>query len=98
MDIKEYQHAPELVEAVQVEGGNVEAVVSWINTYSNLKGIVGQTAIRGRSAEYVDMQTQEGMRRAGLGDYVCHDGAGEFWPVSKSIFERRFAELPGGAE
>jgi hypothetical protein len=30
------------------------------------------------------------MRRAVLGDYVCHDGAGEFWPVPKSVFERRY--------
>ncbi|MEV6154933.1 hypothetical protein AB0L53_31790 [Nonomuraea sp. NPDC052129] len=94
MDIKEYQPTPELVEAVQVVGGQVEDVVSWINTYSNLRGIVGQTAIRGRSGEYVDVQTPEGMRRAVLGDYVCHDGAGEFWPEAKSIFERRFAVLP----
>ncbi|MEV1167358.1 hypothetical protein [Nonomuraea sp. NPDC049784] len=98
MDIKEYQHAPELIEAVQVVGAEVEEVVSWINTYSHLKGIVGQTALRGRSGEYVDIQTPEGMRRAVLGDYVCHDGSGEFWPVPKSIFERRFALLAGGGE
>ncbi|YCK37216.1 hypothetical protein ACNF49_25140 [Actinomadura sp. ATCC 39365] len=91
VDIKEYQHAPELVEAVKVVGGQVEDVVSWINRYSNLRGIVGQTAIRGRAGEYVDIQTSEGKRRAGLGDYVCHDGSGEFWPIPKSIFERRYA-------
>lgn len=100
MDIKEYQHAPELVEAVQVVGGQVPEVVAWINTHSNLKGVVGQTALRGRSGEYVDIQTPEGMRRAGLGDYVLHDGAGEFWPVPRSVFERRYALLdaPGGDE
>ena len=92
MDIKEYQHTPELVEAVQVVGGEVDEVVSWINRYSNLRGIFGRPALRGRSGEYVDIQTPEGMRRAVLGDYVAHDGAGEFWPVPKSIFERRYAE------
>ncbi|MEV0313542.1 hypothetical protein [Nonomuraea fuscirosea] len=98
MDIKEYQHAPELVEVVEVVGGQVEDVVRWINRYSNQRGIVGQTAIRGRAGEYVDIQTPEGMQRASLGDYVLHDGAGEFWPVSKSIFERRYALLDGGGE
>lgn len=34
MDIK-YRHAPELVEAVEVLGGQVEGVVSWINQYSS---------------------------------------------------------------
>jgi hypothetical protein len=34
MDIKEYQHAPELVEAVEVVGGQIEEVVGWINKYS----------------------------------------------------------------
>ena len=98
MEIREYQHAPELVEAVEVVGGQVEDVVSWINKYSNLRGIVGQTAIRGRAGEYVDIQTPEGMRRAGLGDYVLHDGAGEFWPVPKSIFARRYAPLASVGE
>ncbi|MFD1536966.1 hypothetical protein [Nonomuraea guangzhouensis] len=76
-DIKEYQHAPELVEAEEVVGGQVEDIVSWINKYSNLRGTVGQTAIRGRAGEYVDIQTPVGMRRAALGDYVCHDGSAE---------------------
>ncbi|WP_336214801.1 hypothetical protein [Nonomuraea sp. LPB2021202275-12-8] len=98
MDIKEYQHAPELVEAMEVVGGQVEDVVRWINKYSNLRGIVGQTAIRGRAGEYVDIQTPEGMQRAGLGDYVLHDGAGEFWPVPKSIFARRYAPLVSAGE
>lgn len=89
MDIKEYQPAPELVEVAQVVGGQVEDVVSWTNTYSNLRGIVGQTAIRGRSGEYVDIQMPEDVRLAVLGDYVCHDGAGEFWPVPTPVFERR---------
>ncbi|GAA1724572.1 FAD-binding protein [Nonomuraea bangladeshensis] len=40
-------------------------------------GIVGQAAIRRRAGEYVDIQTPEGMQRAGLDDYVLHDGAGE---------------------
>ncbi|GAB2918558.1 hypothetical protein ACFMQL_20460 [Nonomuraea fastidiosa] len=92
MDVRLYQHAPEIVEAVQVVGGQVPEVVAWINERSNLRGIVGRTALRGRSGEYVDIKTPEGVRRAGLGDYVVHNGAGEFWPVPKSIFERRFAE------
>ncbi|SDL73713.1 hypothetical protein SAMN05421874_12842 [Nonomuraea maritima] len=98
MDIKEYQHVPELVEAVKVLGGQVPEVVAWINKHSNLKGIIGRTALRGRSGEYVDIQTPEGMRRAYLGDYVLHDGGGEFWPVAASIFERRFSELGAAGE
>ncbi|GAA1628327.1 hypothetical protein GCM10009733_026340 [Nonomuraea maheshkhaliensis] len=94
MEIKEYQHAPELVEAVEVVGGQVEDIVAWINRYSNLRGMVGQTAIRGRAGEYVDIQTPEGMQRAGLGDYVLHDRAGEFWSVSKSVFARRYMATP----
>ncbi|MBF8192091.1 hypothetical protein ITP53_41715 [Nonomuraea sp. K274] len=98
MGIKEYQYTPELVEAVQVEGAEVETIVAWVNKYSKLQGVVGRTAIRGRSAEYVGIQTPEGMRRAYLGDYVCHDGAGAFWPEQKSIFERRFALLASAGE
>ncbi|MEU7864082.1 hypothetical protein [Nonomuraea sp. NPDC049141] len=93
MDIKEYQPTPDLVEAVQVLGGQVEDVVSWINAYSNLRGIVGQTALRGRSAEYIDVQTPEGMRRAALGDYIVHDGNGAFWPTPRPIFERGYVAV-----
>lgn len=93
MNVKVYDTVPPQVEAVQVSGLNVEDIVRWINENSELTGIVGQTALRGRAAEYIDIQTPEGMRRAFLGDYVVHDGAGAFWATPQAIFERGYAPV-----
>ncbi len=90
MEIKHYKPTNDTVEAVEVNGHDLSDVVKWINENSKLRGIVGQTAIRGRSAEYIDVQTPEGMRRAVLGDYIVHDGSGAFWPIARVIFERSF--------
>ncbi|MFI9553705.1 hypothetical protein [Nonomuraea endophytica] len=91
MEIKRYNPTNDIVEAVEVNGLDVEDIVKWINENSKLAGIVGQAALRGRSAEYIDIQTPEGMRRAFLGDYVVHDRAGAFWATPRAIFERGYA-------
>lgn len=96
VDIRDYEPIDTAVQAVEVNGLDLEDIVVWINDTSKLKGIVGQTALRGRSAEYIDLQTPEGMLRAGLGDYVVHDGAGAFWKVSRSVFERSYTPVSGG--
>jgi hypothetical protein len=93
MEIKHYNPTNDIVEAVEVNGFDLDDIVKWINENSKLRGIVGRTALRGRSAEYIDIQTPEGMRRAALGDYVVHDQEGAFWPVARSLFERRYAAM-----
>ncbi|TYB71229.1 hypothetical protein FXF51_01980 [Nonomuraea sp. PA05] len=97
--IHRYEPLDTVVEAVEVNGLDLDDIVVWINDTSKLKGIVGQTALRGRSAEYIDLQTPEGMLRAVLGDFVVTDGAGSFWKVSRSVFQRSYAPVaPAGEE
>jgi hypothetical protein len=93
MEIKHYNPTNDIVEAVEVNGYDLDDIVKWINEHSKLRGIVGQPALRGRSAEYIDVQTPEGMRRAVLGDYIVHDGSGAFWPTPRSVFERGYAPV-----
>ncbi|SEU46560.1 hypothetical protein [Nonomuraea wenchangensis] len=96
VDIREYEPVDTVVQAVEVNGLDLDDIVAWINDTSNLKGIVGQPALRGRSAEYIDLQTPEGMLRAVLGDYIVTDGAGSFWKESRSVFERSYNPRAGG--
>jgi hypothetical protein len=97
VDIRQYEPIDTVVEAVEVNGLDLDDIVAWINDTSKLKGIVGQTALRGRSAEYIDLQTPEGMLRAVLGDFVVTDGAGSFWKVSRSVFQRSYALIAPAA-
>ncbi|MEW1843158.1 hypothetical protein AB0392_34900 [Nonomuraea angiospora] len=97
VDIRQYEPIDTVVEAVEVNGYDIEDIVVWINDQSKLKGIVGQTAMRGRSAEYVEIQTPEGALRAWLGDYIVHDGNGAFWKAARSIFPRMYAPAVAGA-
>ncbi|MFI7132070.1 hypothetical protein ACIBQ1_40780 [Nonomuraea sp. NPDC050153] len=120
VDIRQYEPIDTVVEAVEVNGLDLDDIVAWINRESKLKGIVGQTALRGRSAEYADLQTPEGMLRRpgrfakqqrrdharsrtvgtagiprihpwGALQYIVTDGAGSFWKVSRSVFQRSYA-------
>ncbi|MEV4079737.1 hypothetical protein AB0J43_05530 [Nonomuraea fuscirosea] len=93
VDIRQYEPIDTVVEAVEVNGWDLDDIVVWINDTSKLKGIVGQTALRGRSAEYIDLQTPEGMVRAVLGDFIVHDGAGSFWKLARSVFLRSLAPI-----
>ncbi|WP_188197235.1 hypothetical protein [Nonomuraea sp. SYSU D8015] len=97
VDIRQYEPIDTVVEAVEVNGLDLEDIVAWINEQSKLGGIVGRPALRGRSAEYIDLQTPEGMVRAGLGDFIVHDGAGSFWKLSRTVFHRSFTPVAGGA-
>ncbi|TMR90604.1 hypothetical protein [Nonomuraea basaltis] len=96
VDIRQYEPTDTIVEAVEVNGLDLEDIVAWINRESKLGGIVGRPALRGRSAEYIDLQTPEGMVRAGLGDFIVHDGAGSFWKLARSVFQRSFTPVAGG--
>jgi 6-phosphogluconate dehydrogenase (decarboxylating) len=97
VDVRHYEPIDTVVQAVEVNGLDLDDIVVWINQESKLKDIVGQTALRGRSAEYIDLQTPEGMLRTNLGDYIVTDGAGQFWKVSRSVFDRSYAPLAPGA-
>ncbi|MBB5781712.1 hypothetical protein [Nonomuraea jabiensis] len=97
VDIRQYEPIDTVVEVVEVNGHDIEDIVAWINAESKLKGIVGQTALRGRSAEYVEIQTPEGALRAWLGDYIVHDGKGAFWKAARSIFPRMYTPAAAGA-
>ncbi|MGW4800759.1 hypothetical protein ACWEPC_50910 [Nonomuraea sp. NPDC004297] len=96
VDIRQYEPRNAVVEAVEVNGLDLDDIVVWINETSKLKGLVGQPALRGRSVEYIDLQTPEGMLRAVLGDFIVTDGAGSFWKISRSMFERSYAPHVGG--
>jgi hypothetical protein len=102
VNIVQYEPADTIVEAVEVNGLDLEDIVAWINATSKLAGIVGRPALRGRSAEYIDLQTPEGMVRAHLGDFIVHNGAGSFWKLSRSVFQRSYstvaAESDAGGE
>lgn len=98
VDFRQYGPTDTVVEAAEVTGLDLDDVVVWIKKQSKLNGIVGQTALCGRSAEHLDLQTPEGMLRVGLGDFVVHDGAGSFWKVSRSVFERSYAPVAGGEQ
>jgi hypothetical protein len=96
VDIQQYEPTDTAVEAVEVNGLDLDDIVAWINATSKLGGIVGRPALRGRSAEYIDLQTPEGMVRAGLGDFIVHDGAGSFWKLSRMVFHRSFTPVAAG--
>lgn len=96
VDIHQYEPTDTAVEAVEVNGLDLDDIVAWINATSKLGGIVGRPALRGRSAEYIDLQTPEGMVRAGLGDFIVHDGAGSFWKLSRTVFQRSFTPIAAG--
>ncbi|MEV0236890.1 hypothetical protein [Nonomuraea sp. NPDC050786] len=98
VDIRQYEPIDTVIEAVEVNGHDLEDIVAWINAESKLNGIVGQPALRGRSAEYVEIQTPEGALRAWLGDYIVHDGNGSFWKEKRSIFQRTYTPAAGAAE
>jgi hypothetical protein len=78
--MKRYRKKPVVIEAVQLDEDNIEAVAEWC-----------EAAAVGDQGVYIN--TLEGQMRAGFGDWIIRGVKGEFYPCKPDIFAATYEEV-----
>lgn len=80
--IKKYQKKPQIIEAIQYTGNNIEEIQNWCKT---------------PFVKYDDrclgIETLEGIMRANVGDYIIKGIKGEYYPCKQDIFMLTYEEV-----
>lgn len=77
--VKHYMKKPQLIEAIQYTGDNLEEIQLWCGNHLT---------------EFSDgtfgIQTLEGVMKASIGDYIIKGIKGEFYPCKPDIFDMTY--------
>ena len=95
-EAQRYRKKPVEVEAVQFEGGplNATQVIGWImanggvarwHEASPAHDYLGEDAL-----EHLSLNTLHGTFRAMVGDWIVRGPSGDFWPVKPDIFAETY--------
>ena len=80
-----YRKKPIVIDAMQFDGTNAEAVAAWCD------GTVESATCHGEGPPWlVFIDTLEGRMCAGRNDYVIKGVQGEFYPCKPDIFEATY--------
>lgn len=74
-----YRKKPVVIDAMQYTGENFKEVMDWA------EGMNGQLGW-GISANFIEINTLEGVMRADKGDWIIRGVKGEFYPCKPGIF------------
>lgn len=79
----QYRKKPVVVEAVQFDSTNGEAVAKWCGGRNRFEA---KASDHTDVAEWINIPTLEGVMRANLGDWIIRGVQGEFYPCKPYIF------------
>ena len=92
-----FRKKPVVIEAVRLDGSDVEAVGSWIaehggqyHTGEYVEQIHGRNRYPFDGARSLWIRTLEGDMRADPGDWIIRGVQGEFYPIKDSIFRETY--------
>lgn len=83
MKAPRYRKKAVVIEAMQYDGTNEDAILAWATRYS-----MDDPIERGVSGIFIN--TLEGQMKVSLGDWVIKGVQGEFYPVKPDIFEATY--------
>jgi len=84
--IKKYRKKPVVIEAMQLDVGNVNAVFEWLNSSNP----IGEAYIDYKELHIV---TLEGVLIVSHGDWIIRGIKGEFYPCKPDIFALTYEEV-----
>lgn len=84
MTARQFRKKPVTIDAMQLEEGNVQEIVEWINSAT----VGWQT-----DPPTIWIDTLEGRMTASEGDWIIRGINGEFYPCKDDIFIRTYQEV-----
>jgi len=84
-----YRKKPVVIEAFQLIEPNIPIrIASWCNGKVCGTGYIGKK-------QWIEIETLEGVMKAGYGDWIIKGIKGEFYPCKNDIFEATYEKLEG---
>lgn len=95
--IKKYIKKPVEIEAIQLKEDNIIEVFDFLDgaNYKETKSVEELEDFSQRMLEqgYIEIETLEGIMKAGFGDYIIKGIKGEFYPCKPDIFQATYEEV-----
>jgi len=82
--VKKFRKKPVVIEAIQYDGINFNAIKEFVNNATTLKTTVTRQLV---------IRTLEGPMTAQMGDWIIKGINGEFYPCKPDIFEKTYEEV-----
>ena len=93
-----FRKRPIVIEAVQFDGSNADAIVAWAQNGWGDHGIwLKQKVFPGdptRAIFFLVIPTPEGEHEAAPGDWIIRGIAGELYPCKSAVFEATYDRVP----
>lgn len=91
---KKYRKKPVVIDAIQLHGGNEDAVLRFIYG-EKYRDLAIATLPEGAPADArIAISTLEGTMYASEGDFIIKGVSGEFYPCKPDIFRMTYEEVP----
>ena len=90
MNVQKFRKKPIIIEAVQVDAENCQAVAAWCGGVAHEPAPSGTVYAPGLIA----IDTLEGTMYADNGDWIIKGVQGEFYPCKPDIFDKSYEQVP----
>lgn len=88
--MKKYRKKPVIIEAIQWDGKNFDAIMQFMNEYHGHKLNYENAEEYSLKTGIISIKTLEGTMQALPGDWIIKGIKGEFYPYKPDIFEQTY--------